>query len=122
MSLLNPSDSQSNRRPLDEHRNNEDNNTHREGRRRLEKQKEEVRPIREMIDDKGNWCLLKISLRHKNDTRTPADSIIDDLEFRVGCSLLSRRLMPESQPSDHIRSPTHEGEYLYGKLETNMKP
>ncbi|KAJ3858158.1 hypothetical protein EV359DRAFT_69233, partial [Lentinula novae-zelandiae] len=98
MSLLNPSDNETNGRPLDEHQNNDVDDTHREGRRRLEKEREEI------------------NLRHKNDPRPPAEPTIDDLESRVRRPLPSRRLMPEPQPSDHIHSPTHEDEYPYGKL------
>ncbi|KAJ3804679.1 hypothetical protein F5876DRAFT_2200, partial [Lentinula aff. lateritia] len=41
---------------------------------------------------------------------------IDELDSRERRPLPTRRNMPEPLPSDHVRNPTHEDEYPYGKL------
>ncbi|KAJ3999733.1 hypothetical protein F5050DRAFT_1709502 [Lentinula boryana] len=55
-------------------------------------------------------------LRHKNDSGPPEEEHIDDLDSRIRRPLPNRRPMPEPQPSDNVKNPTHEDEYPYGKL------
>ncbi|KAJ3735978.1 hypothetical protein DFJ43DRAFT_1150779 [Lentinula guzmanii] len=55
------------------------------------------------------------NLHHKNDCGPPEEHI-DELDPHLVRPLPNCRPMPEPQPSDNVRNPTHEDEYPYGKL------
>ncbi|KAJ3784408.1 hypothetical protein GGU10DRAFT_333922, partial [Lentinula aff. detonsa] len=55
------------------------------------------------------------NLRHKNDVGSSGEHS-DEPNPREIRPLPTRKPMPEPQPSDHVRDPTHGDEYPYGKL------